>query len=283
MHELVDYLDGKPPSRALLRAEVRRSRKCFGDMLVAVTGAGSGIGRATALAFAREGAEVVVSDIDETAAKDTAAQIAAQGGVAHPYSLDVADAEAVEAFAEQLCAEHGVPTSSSTTPASARPVASWTPRPSSSTGCSTSISVAWSTGAARSPRGWSRAAPADTSSMSPRWPRGAPTVAERLLHVQGRGVHVLRLPARRTRRGGVGLTTICPGLIDTNIVHTTRFDAPSRRPSRSKAVETSWKGCFRCGITGRTRWPTRLCPRSRSARRSARSPRRRTCSTACPG
>ncbi|EUA31074.1 alpha/beta hydrolase fold family protein [Mycobacterium xenopi 3993] len=38
VHELVDYLDGKPPSRALLRAEVRRSRKCFGDMLVAVTG-----------------------------------------------------------------------------------------------------------------------------------------------------------------------------------------------------------------------------------------------------
>ncbi|EUA52186.1 short chain dehydrogenase family protein [Mycobacterium xenopi 3993] len=174
VHELVDYLDGKPPSRALLRAEVRRSRKCFGDMLVAVTGAGSGIGRATALAFAREGAEVVVSDIDETAAKDTAAQIAAQGGVAHPYSLDVADAEAVEAFAEQLCAEHGVPDIVVNNAGIGQAGRFLDTRPSSSTGCSTSISVAWSTGAARSPRGWSRAAPADTSSMSPRWPRGRP-------------------------------------------------------------------------------------------------------------
>jgi NAD(P)-dependent dehydrogenase (short-subunit alcohol dehydrogenase family) len=31
---------------------------------------------------------------------------------------------------------------------------------------------------------------------------------------------------------GVGLTTICPGIIDTNIVHTTRFDAPSRRAAQ---------------------------------------------------
>ena len=53
-----------PPSRALLRAQVGRPRKEFGDTLVSVTGAGSGIGRETALAFAREGAELVVSDID---------------------------------------------------------------------------------------------------------------------------------------------------------------------------------------------------------------------------
>ncbi len=107
--ELIRHLDGAPAGRALLRAQVGRPRKPFGDMLVAVTGAGSGIGRATALAFAAEGAEVVVSDIDEAGVRQTAAQIADQGGVAHPYLLDVADAEAVERFAEQVCAEHGVP------------------------------------------------------------------------------------------------------------------------------------------------------------------------------
>ena len=53
--ELVDHLEGKPPSRALLRAQVGRPREYFGDTLVSVTGAGSGIGRETALAFARRG------------------------------------------------------------------------------------------------------------------------------------------------------------------------------------------------------------------------------------
>ena len=51
----------------------------------------------------------MISDIDEAGVKDTAAQIAARGGVAHAYTLDVADADAVERFAEQVCAEHGVP------------------------------------------------------------------------------------------------------------------------------------------------------------------------------
>lgn len=74
-----------------------------------VTGAGSGIGRETALAFARAGAELVVSDLDEATVKDTAARIAAHGGVAHSYVLDVSDAEAVERFADEVCAAHGVP------------------------------------------------------------------------------------------------------------------------------------------------------------------------------
>ena len=98
--ELVDFLEGKPASRSLLRAQVGRKRDHFGDTLVSVTGAGSGIGRETALAFAREGAELVISDIDEATVKETAAEIVARGGVAHPYQLDVSDAEAVERFAD---------------------------------------------------------------------------------------------------------------------------------------------------------------------------------------
>ena len=61
-----------------------------------VTGAGSGIGAATAELFAREGARVVVADIDKAGAAATAARIRDEGGVAEPYAADVADEAEVE-------------------------------------------------------------------------------------------------------------------------------------------------------------------------------------------
>ena len=59
--------------------------------IVHITGAGSGIGRATALALARRGARVAVSDIDEATARDTVRMIRDAGGIADPWQLDVAD------------------------------------------------------------------------------------------------------------------------------------------------------------------------------------------------
>lgn len=60
-----------------------------------VTGAGSGIGRAAATLFAREGAAVAVIDLAEAAAKETAAQIAGTGGRAMTAVADVSDPDQV--------------------------------------------------------------------------------------------------------------------------------------------------------------------------------------------
>ena len=63
-----------------------------------VTGGASGIGRATALAFAREGARVAVADILEEAAQRTVAEIEVMGGQALAIACDVTDDDAVKAM-----------------------------------------------------------------------------------------------------------------------------------------------------------------------------------------
>ncbi|MFC5749705.1 SDR family oxidoreductase [Actinomadura rugatobispora] len=95
--------------RALRRARVRRGRRPFEGALVVVTGAGSGIGRATALAFAERGAEVVAADLDPATAQRTAELAALVGPAGHAYRIDVADGEAMEDFAKSVLHEHGVP------------------------------------------------------------------------------------------------------------------------------------------------------------------------------
>jgi NAD(P)-dependent dehydrogenase (short-subunit alcohol dehydrogenase family) len=230
VREFADLADGNPPSRALLRAQVGRPRAVFGDTLVSVTGAGSGIGRETAFAFSREGAEVVVSDIDEAAVKDTAAQIAARGGVAYPYVLDVSDADAVEAFAERVSAEHGVP--------------------------DIVVNNAGIGQAGRfldTPREqFDRVIEINLGGVV----NGCRAFGRRLVE-RGTGGHIVNvssmaayaplqsLNAYCTSKAatfmfsdclraeldaaGVGLTTICPGVINTNIINATRFDAPLGR------------------------------------------------------
>src|SRR5271156_2367924 len=72
-----------------------------------ITGGGGGIGRATALAFAREGARVAVADAAEVAAQETVAQINKIGGQAMTLTGDVTDAKAVEAMVKSAVSAYG--------------------------------------------------------------------------------------------------------------------------------------------------------------------------------
>ena len=73
----------------------------FAGKVAFVTGAGSGIGRATALAFAREGASVVVADISDQGNQETARMIEELGGRALAVRCDVTAAEDVQAALNQ--------------------------------------------------------------------------------------------------------------------------------------------------------------------------------------
>ena len=72
-----------------------------------VTGAASGIGRSTALIFAREGASVAVVDWNEEGAKATAAQIESLGGTAISLGVDVSDEAQVEEMLAKTIARFG--------------------------------------------------------------------------------------------------------------------------------------------------------------------------------
>jgi len=67
----------------------------FQGKTILITGAASGIGRATALIFAREGANVVCADINETGVKETAHQVNAIGSQALALTIDVSKRAAV--------------------------------------------------------------------------------------------------------------------------------------------------------------------------------------------
>ena len=75
--------------------------------IAVVTGAGSGIGRAIANGYAREGAGVVVVDMNETAAADVAKEIRDAGGQAVSYLLDVTKRDDCVAVAKKIAEKVG--------------------------------------------------------------------------------------------------------------------------------------------------------------------------------
>ncbi len=81
--------------------------KRFEDQVAIVTGAASGIGRATAVRLAAEGAAVVIADVNEQGAGDVAKSISEGGGRAIALPVDVTDAPGVRAMTERAIAAFG--------------------------------------------------------------------------------------------------------------------------------------------------------------------------------
>ncbi|WP_026410948.1 SDR family oxidoreductase [Actinomadura oligospora] len=226
-------------SRALRRARVAPDRRPFEGSLVVVTGAGSGIGRATALAFAERGAEVVAADLDPASAQRTAELARLLGPDAHAFQVDVADADAMEDFAKTVLHDHGVPEV-----------------------VVNNAGIGMAGGFLdHTPDDWKRVLDVNLWGVVHGTRLFAGQMAER-----GQGGHIVNtasaaaftpsrtLPAYATSKAavlmlseclraelagqGIGVTAICPGVVNTNITRTSRFvgrDAAAQQQDRERA------------------------------------------------
>jgi len=77
------------------------------DKVAIITGSARGIGQATALKFAAEGARVVVCDLERTAVDQVVAQIAQAGGQAIGFTLNVTDTASIAAMVRGVMDKHG--------------------------------------------------------------------------------------------------------------------------------------------------------------------------------
>ncbi|WP_373514111.1 SDR family NAD(P)-dependent oxidoreductase [Persicitalea sp.] len=79
----------------------------FIDQVVLITGAGSGIGRGAALAFAREGAAVVVSDLNEESGQESTSLIESEGGQSTFIRCDVTDPKQIADLVQSTLEKYG--------------------------------------------------------------------------------------------------------------------------------------------------------------------------------
>jgi NAD(P)-dependent dehydrogenase (short-subunit alcohol dehydrogenase family)/pimeloyl-ACP methyl ester carboxylesterase len=239
--ELIDHAEGGPEARSLRRARRSGPQRRFEDALVVITGAGSGIGRATALEFAEQGAEVVVTDIDQQSVERTAQLASTLGPTASAYLLDVSDGGAVEKFGTLLQEEHGIPDIVINNagigvagPFFDTTVADWERLIDVNLwgvihGCRVLGGLLVEGGA-----GGTIVNIASAAAYLPS--RGLPAYSTTKAAV----LALSQCLRGELAEAGIGVVAICPGFVHTNIASTTRFvglDATEERTTRQRAIE----------------------------------------------
>lgn len=204
-----------------------------------VTGAGHGIGRATALALAERGADVVCADLDLAAAEKVAAAGEEAGGTARALALDVADRPAVLAAAEALdrpldllVNNAGVGLSG---PFADTDLTDWDWILSVNLGGVLNCCHAFGRPMAAAGRGQI----VNVSSglgYTPRATESAYVTTKAAVLALSRSLRADWQPH------GVGVTAICPGVIDTGIIGRTRFTAPDGEDDRRRAQQVFRRG-----------------------------------------
>src|SRR2546422_10616732 len=94
-------------ARGSSMSDFKQLSRSVKGLSVLVTGAASGMGRATARVFAAEGANVAVTDHAAEGAQGVAAEIAASGGSAKAWALDVANRDDITAVVNDIAAHFG--------------------------------------------------------------------------------------------------------------------------------------------------------------------------------
>lgn len=216
-----------------------------GGALAVVTGAGSGIGRATALGLAAGGARVICADIDlasaeRTALECTALERAARAPGAAALAVDVADWTAVQLLAKTVESDHGVPdivVNNAGVGMSARlldaPVEDWE--------WIVGINLM---GVVHGCRAFGPAMVERGSGHVVNVSSGLayiPTATEIAYGTTKAGVLALSRALRADWSAyGVGVTAVCPGVIDTPIVTTTRYRGEQADPERVARVRQAF-------------------------------------------
>src|ERR1700722_15219907 len=80
--------------------------KRFDQRRVLNTGAAGGMGRTFALAFAREGAGLIVTDVEQQGLEETASLVRAEGAECSAHRVNLAGESEIEQFADQVCGAH---------------------------------------------------------------------------------------------------------------------------------------------------------------------------------